>query len=104
MSRVEENKEWMDQQPRQFTGDYKDIEVKIKMCIYTTLLDISRSLAYIADNTGDKESSNNYLRDKLLIQWCVENISNCAKEYVLDETEQLYSKWMKDLGGKLDGK
>ena len=74
------------------------------LCIYTTLLDMSRSLACIADNTGDKESSNNYLRDELLIQWCVENIANCATDYVLDETEQLYSKWMKDLGGKLDGK
>lgn len=103
MSRVEENKEWMDRQPKTFTGSTEDIDVKLKMCVYTTLLDISRSLAMIADGGKANESSNNYVRDKLLIQWCVEHISNCSEEYVLDETEHLYEKWMNDLGGKLDG-
>lgn len=52
MSRVEENKEWMERQPKSFTGSHEDINVRIQMCIYTTLLDISKSLAIIADNVS----------------------------------------------------
>ena len=52
MSRVEENKEWVERQPKTFTGNYEDINAKIEMCIYSTLLDISKSLAVIADNVS----------------------------------------------------
>lgn len=105
MSRVKENEEWMERQPKTFTGKSEDIDLKTKMCIYTALLDISRSLAVIADKMAgeDKNASDAYVRDKIMIDWFMDYyIPLCSDENLMKE--EVYRKWMNDMGGKLDGK
>ena len=64
----------------------------------TVLKDISKSLAIIAD--GDQFENDAYVRDKLLIGWFI----NTYLPFGTPEApEVVYEKWMKDLGGKLDG-
>lgn len=70
MSRVEENKEWMERQPKTFTGNYEDIGAKIEMCIYSALLDISKSLAVIADNVSKDPIQSAVMKTQKTCETC----------------------------------
>lgn len=75
----------------------------------TVLKDISKSLAYISDLLhsrwiiNDEEEANDaYVRDKLMIDWFMDYyIPLCSDENLMKE--EVYKKWMNDMGGKLDG-
>lgn len=120
MSRIEGNRDLMDRLPRTYSGSEKEIELRTRINILEVLQDISVSLACIADSmrVSSSESDNDahtYVRDKLMIDWFLKyyiptfvEVSHDSLEgsfNSLEKTnvEEVYAKWMNDMGGKLDG-
>ena len=50
-------------------------------------------------NSLEEKEANAYVRDKLLIQWLYENKNLLVWSFSL---EDVYKKWMSEMGGKLD--
>ena len=95
MSRVEENEKWIRSVPRTMSGNREDVMARIASTKLQAFIDISRSLAIIANSyetTTDIREADLYVRDNLLIQWML-NFLNIDHEQHTN-IEDIYHMWL----------
>lgn len=95
MSRVEENRIWIESIPSRLTGSLEDVSRKIEAYKLQALIDISKSLAIIASDKDIAVEADAYVRDHMLIEFiisCIESGTPCDMEI-----EDWYDAWQKKL-------
>lgn len=88
MSRVEENRIWIESIPSRLTGSLEDVSRKIEAYKLQALIDISKSLAIIASDKDITVEADSYVRDHLLIEFMIER-----KYHPFTDVEDMYSDW-----------
>lgn len=58
MSRTEQNQVFLESMPKGFEGSYQDVIIRTLGCITGVLMDMSKSLAILADKEGEQNETD----------------------------------------------
>ena len=103
MSRVEENRIWIESIPSRLTGNLEDVSRKIEAYKLQALIDISKSLAIIASDKDIAIEADAYVRDHMLIEFiisCIQSGTPCDIE--IEEWHDAWQKKIEELEAKHD--